>query len=62
MLKLFNITLSIAETLRKIDDRVKSLVKLKFQTILYEVQYGSLQGGSYGGMGYTPTSPPNAAM
>lgn len=26
------------------DDRTKSLVKLKFQTIQYEAQYGALQG------------------
>ena len=40
------------------------MVKLKFQTILYEALYGELnnQGGSYGGIDemqeYAPKSPP----
>lgn len=44
----------IAGALRKMDDRTKSLVKLKFRTILYEAQYGALQGQSQGPMNLLP--------
>lgn len=36
------------------DDRTKSLVKLKFQTILYEAQYGALQCQGQGPMNVMP--------
>lgn len=44
----------IAGALRKMDDRTKSFVKLKFQTILYEAQYGALQGQGQGPMNLMP--------
>lgn len=36
------------------DDPTKSLVKLKFQTILYEAQYGALQDQSQRPMNLMP--------
>lgn len=44
----------IAGALREMDDRTKSLVKLKFQTILYEAQYGALQDQSQRPMNLMP--------
>lgn len=44
----------IAGALREMDDPTKSLVKLKFQTILYKAQYGALQDQSQRPMNLMP--------
>ena len=49
----------IAGALRKLDGRVKALVMLKFQTILFEAEYGTMQNPGtmeYSGAMHMPSS------